>query len=818
MLRLSRAVALGRERPAADYIPYLVHLDGNVVRTCEGDYLQALRIGGLSFETSDVGQLNTWYERLNVLWRNVASPEIALWTHLVRRRETVTVPGDGAGTFADRLDHRYRGRLASEVLMRNELYLAVIYRPLGGGTAGAFSRRLARRALQDGVAEALEFCSKLRELLRAALERYDPEPLGVYQAGAQWRSGLLEYLALLVNGERQPIPLPQGPVSEVLATSRVLFGSELIEYRLPAATRLGAMLGIKEYPTPSAVGMFDALLSAPFELVLTQSFSFLSRAAGQGLLQRQLNRMANAGDLALSQAAQLRAALDGLASNEFVMGEHHFSLQLIVDLPPDLETDGSGARTRLLNDTVARARAILADTGMIVAREDLALEAAFWAQLPGNFALRPRAAPITSRNFSAMVPWHNFPAGREHGNHWGEALALLATRAQSPYFFSLHAHDPADPEGGSRRDTGHTFICGPTGSGKTVLIGFLISMLHRQRTWQVVFDKDRGLEILVRALGGVYLPLRNGLPTGFNPLQLPITPDGLEFLKSWLRLLARAPSGRSFTVREAADLEQALQGTLALDPAARRLSRLIEFLDPTDPEGVHARLSRWCESTRGDYAWVFDNPCDLIALPLVEQVISGFDVTDFLDNPVTRPAVTLYLFHLVRRLLDGRRLVCWIDEFWKMLSDPSFADFAQDGPKTWRKLNAVMVLVTQSASDVLRSPISRTIIEQTPTKIFFANVEASEAECSEGFSLTQRELLIIREQLTSGSRAFLVRQGHQSVVCGLDLAGLEAELAVLAGRSATRARMHALLAEYGEAPERWLPHFLADWKAHGGEI
>jgi len=26
------------------------------------------------------------------------------------------------------------------------------------------------------------------------------------------------------------------------------------------------MLGIKEYPTPTVVGMFDALLSAPFRL------------------------------------------------------------------------------------------------------------------------------------------------------------------------------------------------------------------------------------------------------------------------------------------------------------------------------------------------------------------------------------------------------------------------------------------------------------------------------------------------------------------------------------------------------------------------
>ncbi len=149
--------------------------------------------------------------------------------------------------------------------------------------------------------------------------------------------------------------------------------------------------------------------------------------------------------------------------------------------------------------------------------------------------------------------------------------------------------------GGSRKDTGHTLICGPTGSGKTVFIGFLIAMLDRQGVTQVVFDKDRGLEILVRALGGEYFPLKNGEPTGFNPLQLPPTPLNVEFLKIWLGELSRVPSrdgGRHApTVREQADLEQALRGTLALEPPARRLSRLVEFLDPTDPEGLYARLT-----------------------------------------------------------------------------------------------------------------------------------------------------------------------------------------------------------------------------------
>ena len=90
----------------------------------------------------------------------------------------------------------------------------------------------------------------------------------------------------------------------------------------------------------------------------------------------------------------------------------------------------------------------------------------------------------------------------------------------------------------------------------------------RQGATQVVFDKDRGLEILVRALGGEYLPLTNGVPTGFNPLQLPLTP-ATRFLKIWLRALARPAACGATRVRcgRAADLDQALRGTLALEPA-----------------------------------------------------------------------------------------------------------------------------------------------------------------------------------------------------------------------------------------------------------
>jgi type IV secretion system protein VirB4 len=819
MSALPREKELRREASPAERIPYLAHVAPQVISTSLGDYVQVFRLGGASFECADDETLNAWHERLNVLWRNVASSQVAIWAHVIRHRAITPLDAEEGG-FAAALENKYRRRLGEQTLMVNELYLSTVFRPTSGLATGLTSQLLKRTQRGSAALElndALDACEKLRQTLLASLAPYEPEALGLYEKASRTYSAPLNIFSTLINGDTREVPLPRGPLNEALATSRVFFGTEALEYRLPAATRAGAMLGIKEYPTPTHVGMFDGLLSAPFPFVLTQSFAFLTKASGQALLQRQFNRMANAGDFAISQAEELKDALDALTSNEFVMGDHHFSLQVLADDAPelaegraqDIDSDELNARrARAVNDSVARARDYLADTGMTVAREDLALEAAYWAQLPGYFAMRPRKAPITSRNFAAMVPFHNYPAGRAQGNHWGEALTVLVTSAHSPFHFSLHASDPSDPEGGSRKDTGHTLICGPTGSGKTVFIGFLIAMLTRRGATQVIFDKDRGLEILVRALGGEYCALKNGEPTGFNPLKLAPTPLNVEFLKSWLRGLVR-PASDGLTVQQQADLNLALRGTLALEPSARRLSRLMEFLDSTDAEGLYARLQPWCAAAGGDYAWAFDNDEDVIVPRLCGNALVAFDVTDFLDHERCRTPVTLYLFHLVRQLLDGRRLVCWMDEFWRLLADPAFESFAKDGPKTWRKLNGVMALATQSASDVLGSAISRTLIEQTPTKIFFPNVDAQLTDYREGFGLTRREFRLIKEELEPGSRRFLVKQSRQSVVCELDLKGFETELAVISGRRTAVDVMTRLIERYGPKPEDWLTQFKA---------
>ena len=249
LLSATRPVALRRERSAAEHVPYTSHVSESVIKTSFGDYIQAFRLGGASFESADDEQLNGWHERLNVLWRNVASPHVAIWTHLIRRPERPTLTPSGGGDFARLLKTRYLERLAGETLMVNDLYIALCYRPAAGVASGVISRLLTRSRMapaQGELDDALDSCAKLAQLLRASLARYEPEPLGTYCWRETWCSSLLEYLAFLINGEWRRVPLPAGPLRHALVTSRLLFGTEAIEYRMAASTRVGAMLAIAQ--------------------------------------------------------------------------------------------------------------------------------------------------------------------------------------------------------------------------------------------------------------------------------------------------------------------------------------------------------------------------------------------------------------------------------------------------------------------------------------------------------------------------------------------------------------------------------------------
>jgi type IV secretion system protein VirB4 len=770
-----------RREQAEARLPYARHVDAGVVALDSGALMAAFRLEGASFETADVRDLNDWHAKLNGAWRNLADDRLAVWHHLVRREASPPSPRAFRSAFAGRLDARHRERLASRRMFANELYVSIVLHP-GRGVADRAADLTARLRGRAGAVEGAEASLKRLEDatrdLEAHLARYGPQRLGLRQDQGLWFSEIGEFLRLVLTGRPEPVPLVRGHLGSALYTVRLIFGREALEIRAAEGQRFAGMIGVKEYPPTTRPGLWNGLLAAPFPLVASQSFSFLSKAAARTVLERKQNQMLSARDRARSQVEELGEALDDLVSNRFAMGEHQASVLVYADAPAELA------------DRLSRTRALLADSGLVAAREDLGLEAAFWAQFPGNFAERTRPAAISSRNFAALAAFHTHPGGRPFGNHWGPSVALLQTAAGSPFHFSFHLGD-----------LGHTFICGPSGAGKTVIQNFLLAQLEPLAVQRVFIDKDRGAELFVRASGGTYLALRNGQPTGLAPLKaLEFTPANLAFLATWLKALV-AP-GQSLSAPEARAIQAALAALAPMPPAQRSISALRALLGQRDPTGLGARLAQWAHG--GALGWVFDNDADQVDF---DAPLTGFDMTHVLDHAELRNPVMLYLFHRLTALLDGRRLLVDIDEFWKALADEAFRALAQDGLKTWRKQNAVMVFGTQSPADVLRSPIAHTVLEQCATKIFLPNPHAAAQDYVDGFGLTRREFELIRDELAPNSRRFLIRQGLNSVVAELDLHGLEDELAILSGRAETVQLLDRLREIHGDAPDAWLPYF-----------
>jgi type IV secretion system protein VirB4 len=354
-------------------------------------------------------------------------------------------------------------------------------------------------------------------------------------------------------------------------------------------------------------------------------------------------------------------------------------------------------------------------------------------------------------------------------------------------------------------------VTGPTGSGKTVVLTFLLAQAFRVRPAPkaVFFDKDRGGEIFVRAMNGAYEALTPGTSSGFNPLQLENSGPNREFLLRLLKTMLRHGDGRDFGQEEEDVLERALL-RLMQEPATQRnlanLSGLLMGRARANPNDLSARLRQWIDGEKG---WLFNAQHDVLTFS--ERQIFGFDMTSILDNEELRTPALMYIFHRLDALLDGRPVMIFMDEGWRLLRDTTFSDFIVDKMKTIRKLNGIVGFGTQSAADIARAPASHTLIEQSSTNIHFPNPRADEESYIRRFGLTVKEFNFIRTTPPE-KRTFLIKHGNDSVIARLDLNAMPDMVKVLSGRKESIEECARLRDALGDDPLVWLPQFCG-WEA-----
>ena len=796
----------------SEFVPLSTHVSPTVLKTTGGDFLMVWRLGGLPFVGREEWDLEHRHNTFNRMLQTLRAPDfvnVAFWVHDVRRRRRLKDHSRYGQAFNQTMSDAYYDALSAQKLMQNELYLTLIYRPIVSG------KRFVEKSGDLGrlESEQLQAVSTVLELagnVEAVLKDYAPYRLGMYEAanGVVF-SEPLEFYGYLLNRIDEPVPVLPAPVCNYLPVSKHRFSAKTGDFVVTTpdgVNQFGAILNIKEYTDGTYPGILNGLKYLDFEYVITHSFSPMGRHDALKALDRTKGMMISSGDKAFSQIAEMDHAMDQLASGNFVLGEYHFTIAVYA---PTQET---------LSQQIATTRAELSNAGFVSVKEDLAVTASFYSQLPGNWKYRTRLANVSSLNFLGLSPLHNFATGKKENNPWGDYVTTLQTTNGQPYYFNFHATHPAENSLGEKA-IANTMVIGKSGTGKTALINFLLSQVQKYTPTPTIFffDKDHGAEIFVRACGGNYLALENGQPTGFNPFHCERTEANVQFLAELIKVLA----GKAvYSSREEEDIFRAVENMLDTPMRLRNMTNFQKSLPNMGDDGLYVRMRKW--TAGNSLGWVFDNPVDTIDLTRVS--IIGFDYTDIIDNPEVRVPVINYLLHRLEALIDGRPLIYVMDEFWKILDGKGgLKEFAKNKQKTIRKQNGLGIFATQSPEDALASDIAAALIEQTATMILLPNPNASREDYVEGLKLTEAEYQVV-VSLDERSRCFLVKQGHASAVCQLNLRGMDDALSVISASTDNIEIMHQVLHERAVAagvamdalrPEQWLEAFYANRKGSG---
>jgi type IV secretion system protein VirB4 len=785
-----RALTRG-EAPKSKHIPFgaLVAPDVCKLRG-KTAYCATWRVAGVSFETSTPQVVGNKFDYLASVYRSLGGGELSYWYHRIGRSVRQDLTHHEFDGFAKRIDDKYSAWQNDRGFSLFESYLTLVYYPPSTRLKKPwFSKKDAdARVILEEQEAALKAFNEICLRAEGQLKEFMPQRLGAYQRRGREYSELATFYGFLVNGVWREEPFYLAPLSRSLPSSFMHFGdlNGRMEINDGPDKRFVGLLEIVDYPPTAIAGDLDAVLGLGVEFIETHSFSTLYRHDALRALERQANQLTSGEEASKAELEMMNEAIEEVRDGRIVGGTYHFSLALFGRNLIEVQKACASVRREVATYKLEDSRIVP--------------EGSWYAQLPGNWEYRPRTAFMTSRNFAGLAPLHTHPTGKAYGNPWGEAVTILRGSANQPFAFNFHA-TAEDMDRLDAKDPGNTVVFGMIGSGKTAFVMFLLAQAQRFHPRVLVLDKDRGTEIAVRAFGGSYTVFQRGVPTGINPFQWPDSPD----TRSLCRKVVQACVKRGDQVLDARSelaISAAVDSVFESVPLGqRRLAAVDSFLPAGHDENwISTALRKWIGD--GHLAWVLDSESD--NLEIRNHRIFGIDYTVFLDDEEIRGPVMLVLMALRDSLITGEYFISVMDEFWKAYSVRELADDDKNKLKTGRKTSMLNIMMSQSVSDAMDHEHARTVVEQTPTKIFLPNPEATYKEYVQDLGLNEREFELIKN-FGQFSRSMLVRQGQRSVVINGDLSGLSEEMIALSGSLDNVKLLDEIRREHGDDPQIWFP-------------
>ncbi|MGF6851720.1 VirB4 family type IV secretion system protein [Paraburkholderia sp. CI3] len=728
-----------KRRSIQEIAPWATMVTPELILDKDGSLLTVYTFDGVDADSPNASDISAARDNLDHACKNF-DHRITAWWKLSHRR----IKGDIGGTFESSMDARVdeinRAHVASGRYFRNTHSLALAFTPETGVnkifekvayhmTVGGKSMPLAIfETVKDSVLARSAFAFDI-ERLTSDIKRFEGV-IDAFNGGVtrlrMKRLQLQSALAFLHQAANPSVPprrvrYPVTMLDTHLTESEVTIGADTLMFESAHGKRYAKVIAVKEWMGFQEAAL-DVLAEVDAELDVCVMFRFLDTTKASAYIEkiRKFYKVAAFNPWSIIKAYFSQEEQKNDEGRERLADEAEKALAKLV--AEGQQYGFANVSVIVYGDTVDECddatREVIgrignAGFGVILERDNLF--AAWQTTLPGRWDQQRRLQFVETPAVSDIAPVRSVSEG-DTVNAWltqqsGEKtgpLTMLPTRHKTLQRVSLH-----HPGGKS-----HALVIGPIGAGKSIFLNFLVSQTARHKARRIRFDKDRSTRIPTILAGGKFVDAtgRFEASTSVNPLSLLHDEKHFPYVAEWVQMAIEDDDFRCSPQQQRTIFEK----VTVLGKGYPRELWTLSNLNTLLPVELRERLAVWTQGEKNGR--FFDHVDD--AFSLSDDI--SIEMGDLFQNyPVAAALFMDYAFYRIAQWLDGKRYtVIEVEEAGFFFQYPRFYQRLEIWAVTIRKLNATLLLATQSLSQVARIPNFEILKENIPNIFYLPNKDA----------------------------------------------------------------------------------------------
>lgn len=743
--------------PESDFIPYACYIDKQTILTKNGCLLMTFKIPSFisSKSKSDLFTIREVLRKL--LAENFKNQDMSFYFNTVRKKDDIIPSGKYSNVFCDTIDKMWNKQNNWYDQFVNEIYITVtlslniednIFSPV------FILQSLTQLGLKAVYTKEIERCHKILKkfsyLILEKMMEYDLKILSIVEkSDGTYYSEHMRFFSLLINLEKQDFPLSFDDISDIIRTKKINYGSDIIEVNNNADKTFASIFTIKFY-NDLTLAQLDKMLQLSMEIVVTETATFVDSKYAVSLFEKQRDAISVSEDQDLPFLSGLN---DFNADNKGKDTDFCLSQVSIMIINKN--------KADLLNN-IREFYNVLDELGIVAVRENVYLPTIFWSQLPGNYRYLKRLHIVPKSKLASYISLFNFPTGRLKDNYWGNAITIIPTALDTPYFFNFHY-----------QTNGNTLIVGPKSSGKTTIMNFLLSQTTKIKPKILYIDTMRSSEVFINAIGGKYYRISPNIPDNeqfkINPFLFEDLTGSKKFLINFIIDLVDFQDdgfiemGKKLTqLKSEYDFIPAIIDKILLTPIQdRSFKNIIEMFNTNDTTFIYSKLKNWYDNN--NLSFMFNHSENTV----IKDDIVGISLKTIVKNKELTIPVVRYLLFLVNKIAGDEPFILVIDDAWNVIDNDSIASIFFKRLNDYQQKNIITILTTNGETDLNKSYIISSISNFFTTKIYLPTPKASFYE-RKILDLQDEEARIL-SLMQVEKRNFLLKNGRDIIISSINL-------------------------------------------------